>query len=137
MKDMDLRTQAVVDRRFEKVLGGATNLTVPEDSHITMTDYKPNQVTFQSHNIQDGIAVFSEIYYPDGWKVLVDGNPAEISRANYVLRCMKVPAGDHTIIMTFDPDSLKVTEAIAYGAMMLLLISVILLVIQEKRKLRA
>lgn len=137
IQDLDLKTQAVVDKSFEKVLGGVTSQTVQEDASITMTDYKPNQVTFLTHNAQDGIAVFSEIYYPDGWKVTVDGKPAEIARANYVLRCMRVPSGDHTIIMTFDPDSLKVTEAIAYGAMVLLLASIIILVIREKKKLRA
>lgn len=80
------------------------------------------------------MAVFSEIYYPDGWQVTIDGQPAELARANYVLRILYVPAGKHTIEMRFDPQSLHVTEGIAYGAFILLLIGVIAVVWMERRK---
>ena len=81
------------------------------------------------------MVVFSEIYYQPGWQVTIDDQPADIARANYILRAMNVPAGTHTIEMRFDPQSLHVTEGIAYGALILLLIGVIAVIwIYYKKK---
>ena len=108
---------AVVDARFKDVLKGATESYKDSLSSIRLTSYAPNRLTYETNNAQDGIAVFSEIYYPDGWHVTIDGQPAELARADYILRTMYVPAGQHTIEMRFDPTSLHVTEGIAYGAL--------------------
>ena len=125
---------AVVDARFKDVLKGATESYKDSLSSIRLTSYTPNRLTFETNNAQDGIAVFSEIYYPDGWHVTIDGQPAELARADYILRTMYVPAGQHTIEMRFDPTSLHVTEGIAYGALALLVIGIIVAVLIAKRK---
>ena len=125
---------AVVDARFKDVLKGATESYKDSLSSICLTSYAPNRLTYETNNAQDGIAVFSEIYYPDGWHVTIDGQPAELARADYILRTMYVPAGQHTIEMRFDPTSLHVTEGIAYGALALLVIGIIVAVRIAKRK---
>lgn len=125
---------AVVDARFKDVLKGATESYKDSLSSICLTSYAPNRLTYETNNAQDGIAVFSEIYYPDGWHVTIDGQPAELARADYILRTMYVPAGQHTIEMRFDPTSLHVTEGIAYGALALLVIGISVAVLIAKRK---
>lgn len=125
---------AVVDARFKDVLKGTTESYKDSLSSIRLTSYAPNRLTYETNNAQNGIAVFSEIYYPDGWHVTIDGQPAELARADYILRTMYVPAGQHTIEMRFDPTSLHVTEGIAYGALALLVIGIIVAVLIAKRK---
>ena len=125
---------AVVDARFKDVLKGTMESYKDSLSSIRLTSYTPNRLTYETNNAQDGIAVFSEIYYPDGWHVTIDGQPAELARADYILRTMYVPAGQHTIEMRFDPTSLHVTEGIAYGALALLVIGIIVAVLIAKRK---
>lgn len=114
---------AVVGNQFKSTLNNASSFNVAEDASIELTAYEPNSLTYQTQNPSDGVAVFSEIYYPDGWQVTIDGQPVELARADYVLRTLYVPAGSHTIQMTFDPQSIHVTETIAYGALILLLLA--------------
>lgn len=123
---------AVVDARFKDTLKGATEGYKDSLSSIQLKSYEPNRLVYETNNAKDGVAVFSEIYYPDGWQVTIDGKPADIARANYILRTMYVPAGKHTIEMRFDPTSLHVTESIAYGALALLLIGIIAIVLKNR-----
>ena len=116
---------AVVGNQFKSTLNNATTFEVADDAFIELTQYEPNALTYETQNPSDGVAVFSEVYYPDGWQVTIDGQPVELARADYVLRTLYVPAGSHTIQMAFDPQSIHVTEAIAYGALILLLIATI------------
>lgn len=125
---------AVVDARFKDALRGATEGHKDSLSTIRLTSYAPNRLVYETDNAADGIAVFSEIYYPDGWQVSIDGEPATPARADYVLRALYVPAGKHTIEMRFDPKSLHVTEGIAYGALALLVLAVIAGVLVARKK---
>lgn len=125
---------AVVDARFKDILKGTTEGYKDSLSSITLKEYEPNRLVYETNNAKDGIAVFSEIYYPDGWQVTIDGKPADIARANYILRTMYVPAGKHTIEMRFDPTSLHITEGIAYGALALLLIGIIIVIVIARKK---
>ena len=70
---------------------------------ITLSEYQPNLLTYQSSNEGDGFAVFSEVYYEKGWKAFIDGSEATIHQVNYLLRGMEIPAGDHTIEFRFEP----------------------------------
>ena len=126
---------AVVDKQFGKALQDAGTLTVDSLASVTLTDYQPNALTYETENANDGVAVFSEIYYPQGWQVTIDGEPATLARADYVLRALYVPAGRHTIQMTFDPKSIRVTDTIAYCGYALLLLGVLALVWEERKKL--
>ncbi|MDR3366545.1 MAG: YfhO family protein [Prevotellaceae bacterium] len=104
LSEVDLQKTAVVDKRFERHLADYQNPPATETATITMTKYKPNAVTYTSRSDADRLAVFSEIYYVHGWKAYVDGEPAPHFRANWILRGMVVPAGEHTIEFKFYPD---------------------------------
>lgn len=121
--DMDLHHQAVADKQFEQALSGF-NVT-PQDtaSSIALVSYDSNILTYKSSSVKPELAVFSEVYYPKGWQITIDGKPAEMIRANYTLRALPIPAGDHTIIFKFEPQSIKITDAIAYVAMLMMLLT--------------
>ncbi len=89
---------------------------------INATDYSPNDITYQTNNNGEGLAVFSEIYYPDGWEITIDGEPATLLRVNYVLRAVMVPAGQHTIRMQFRPDAYFIGDKIILGSSILMLL---------------
>ena len=81
------------------------------------------------------MAVFSEIYYPD-WTATIDGQPVEIARADYILRALRIPAGQHEIVFTFDPVSIRRTEAAAYTALGLLVAGVAWMAVSAARRRR-
>lgn len=114
---------AVADAKFKPALGEAV-ATAPGDT-IFETTYAPNRLTYHSHSAKGGVAVFSEIYFPWGWDVSIDGKPAELGRVNYVLRALKIPAGDHTIEMQFKPQKVETTDSIAKIAIILIFVAVL------------
>ena len=99
---------AVADAKFRQQLGEA-RAKQPGDT-IYETSYAPNHLTYKSHSASGGLAVFSEIYFPWGWKVSVDGKPIEMGRVNYVLRALQLPAVDHEIDFKFAPDEVNKTQ---------------------------
>ncbi|MGX8696759.1 MAG: YfhO family protein, partial [Prevotella sp.] len=120
----DLRHEAVADKQFEKVLGQAA----PQDSTslVKLDSYEPNLLKYTAESPTGGVLVFSEIYYP-GWTATIDGKPAELGRVNYVLRALRIDSGKHQVVLTFDPQSVKTTESIAYTALGVLALLVVLL----------
>ncbi len=113
-------TSAVADAKFKDVLKTAKPKQ-PGDT-IFETTYAPNKLTYHAHSEQGGLAVFSEIYFPWGWRATIDGKEAKIGRVNYVLRAMQLPAGDHTIVMTYDPEEVHKTEGIAKTSVYVILL---------------
>ncbi|HEY9117833.1 MAG TPA: hypothetical protein VIN11_08405 [Roseivirga sp.] len=79
------------------------NLTPSVNGSINLVEYHPGYWKYQSSNEGEGFAVFSEIHYPKGFKVTIDGKEVDMLRANYILRALVVPAGDHTIEFSFEP----------------------------------
>lgn len=102
---------AVADRKFENILKKA--VTKSAGDTIYETSYAPNRLTYKARTTKENIAVFSEIYFPWGWKATVDGKDVPIGRVNYVLRAIRVPEGEHKITLTFDPESVKTTNSLA------------------------
>ena len=96
------------------------------------------KVEFPSLSQNEGLAIFSEIYYPYGWKAFIDGKQVPISRANWTLRSIIVPAGEHTIEIVFDNDAIRITGIITtiVSAILLLLLlcSVVYLLFIKKKK---
>ena len=124
---------AVVDKKFETLVKA-----VPSDSTATieLVSYEPNYLKYEVKSDKGGTVVISEIYYP-GWQSSIDGEEAPHGRANYILRAMNVPAGKHVVEFKFDPDSLHVTETIAFialGLLALMAIVVIFLKVKAYRK---
>jgi len=115
---VNLRNTAVVaksDFSFLKAGGNGT---------VKMASYSANEAKYEVESEKGGLVVFSEVYYP-GWTATIDGQPAEVGRANYVLRAMNIPAGKHEVVLTFDPQSVHTTEMIAYAALALLALLII------------
>lgn len=104
-------TTAVADNSFKQILGTPIHKT-PGDT-ISLSSYAPNKLTYKARSAKGGLAVFSEIYFPWGWSATIDGKTAPIGRVNYVLRAINIPAGNHDIVMTFDPQSMHVTNTTA------------------------
>ncbi len=121
----------VVDKRFESVVQASS--ASDSTCSITLTAYEPNDLKYEVNSSKGGTIVFSEIYYP-GWQAYIDGEKVEHGRANYILRAMNVPAGQHVVEFKFDPDTLHATETIAYIAFALLAIAAIVVIIIEIRK---
>ena len=87
---------------------------------IRLINHAPNYLKYQSTNKNEGFAVFSEIYYPKGWKTYIDGKETSHMRVNYILRGMPIPAGNHTIEFKFDPEVVKTGSSIALASSILL-----------------
>ena len=105
LRSLNPAEEAVADKRFADILGKST-AKVPGDT-IYETTYAPDRLTYRAHTSQGDIAVFSEVYFPWGWNCLIDGKEAEIGRVNYLLRAVRIPAGDHTVTMEFRPASVS------------------------------
>ena len=110
----------IVDERYDDNLININNLN--SSSIIKLDSYKPNHLTYTSNNIDEGIAVFSEIYYKDGWNVYINGIESNHFRANYVLRAMKIPAGNHIIEFKFEPSVFTNGERISLASSISLLL---------------
>ncbi len=125
--------EAIVDKRFESTL---KNFKPNFDSTATikLTKYSPNELMYQSKSNNEQIAVFSEIYYDKGWNVFIDNKPADYFRANYVLRAMLIPSGNHEINFKFEPKGYYVGEKIALISSILLLLIFIGVVFFEFKK---
>lgn len=124
LSTIDPSTTAVADKKFENVLKQPA-MKQPGDT-IYETTYAPNRLTYKVKTANDALAVFSEVYFPYGWNVTIDGKPAELGRVNYVLRAMNIPAGNHTIEMEFNPASIKSTVTIATVSIFLIYAMIIL-----------
>ena len=123
---LDLTKSAVADEKFREVL---TCVSQPnETDEIVLTEYQPNALTYLAKNANDRIAVFSEIYYPEGWHLYVDNQEVEIGRVNYVLRAAVIPAGEHTIQMTFLPSAMRWDKWCAAWAILLFILSLATLI---------
>lgn len=119
LSQVNLRNTAVVaksDFGFLKAGGTGT---------VRLTSYGSDEAKYEVESANGGLVVFSEVYYP-GWTATIDGQSAEIGRANYVLRALNVPAGKHEVVFAFHPESVSTTETIAYVALGVLILLIIL-----------
>ncbi|MCK5470549.1 MAG: YfhO family protein, partial [Cyclobacteriaceae bacterium] len=114
---VDLRTTAVIDQnKFETRQIRSDTL-----AQIKLIDYQPNKLVYESESVHNIMAVFSEIYYSKGWKAYIDGNEAEILRANYILRALELQEGKHNIEFRFEPRSFYIGNMIMWISSVVLL----------------
>ena len=83
-------------------------------------DYEPNHLTYTSKNTNAGVAVFSEMYYANGWNAYIDGKLVEHFKVNYVLRALKVPEGNHSIEFKFEPKVVQLGSQITLASTIVL-----------------
>ena len=128
---IDLRHEAVADNRFKENLKEAK--VQGRTSLVKLTSYSSNHLKYDVSSDTGGVIVFSEVFYP-GWTATVDGKPAELGRANYLLRALNVSPGKHKVELMFHPESVDTTETIAYIAYAVLILAVLLVVYIETKK---
>ncbi len=116
------KTEAIIDHRFESAMANNSFNKSDSSDSVVLETYKPNYLKYHSKATNSRLVVFSEIYYPKGWNAYIDGQLAEYMRANYVLRAMVVPAGEHTLEWRFEPTSFKVGNAVSHASSALLLL---------------
>jgi len=128
LNDFDASSIAVIDKRFQSSLG---EFSEDSSSNIKLDEYQPNYLRYSSVSTKNQIAVFSEVYYDKGWNSYIDGELVSHFRANYILRAMNIPKGNHTIEFRFEPEIFKIGERISLASSILLIISLIFVSLRE------
>ena len=113
--DEEIALTGSVDLRREAVLAeGPSVLPEPDaEDRIELLSYAPNELHYRYSAANGRLAVFSEIWYPDGWTATVDGEALELLRADWVFRAALLPAGTHEITMRFLPESYRSGAAVS------------------------
>lgn len=135
---IDPSVTAVSDEKFRPILGDSQPVVTPGDT-IYETYYAPNVLRYHARSARGGIAVFSEIYFPWGWQATVDGTVTPIGRVDYLLRAMRIPAGEHDIVMRFDPPSVHATVTAAYisiGIIYVAVVAAVVMIVVSRRRRR-
>jgi hypothetical protein len=126
------KEQVVIDKRFASFVEGK-NFAHDSTAMIRLTEYRPNYLKYQTGASSEQLAVFSEIYYADGWKAYVDGKETPHFRANYILRAMVLPEGAHTVEFRFHPTSFYAGNKVSLAGSVLLLLAVAGFFVREFR----
>ena len=122
LAETDPRETAVVSRDFEGMVG-ERGINYDDSASIRLVSYAPNKLVYETRASEEQLAVFSEVYYPKGWRVTVDGVPAEHFRADYILRAMFVPAGEHVVTFDFHPESYFMGQRVSMACSGVLLLA--------------
>jgi hypothetical protein len=130
---IDPATEAVINNEFADLIAGH-NPGRDSLSTIKLIDYRANRLSYSSSSSSAQLAVFSEIYYPEGWKATVNGENLDIIRANYVLRAAVIPPGDNEIVFSFEPDSYATGNMVSMGGSVLLIVLMLLALYLEIKK---
>lgn len=134
--NLDTKKIAVISKDDKAYFKGK-NLAKDSSAFLTLKSYQPNELSFESISKTPQLAVFSEIYYPYGWAVYLDGNKVDYIKANYLLRALYVPAGKHKIEMKFEPaviETGKLFSLISFGLFVLLSLAGVYLLFKVSRK---
>jgi hypothetical protein len=116
--------EAVVDERFSTLLEGFKP-AFDSAANISLAEYRANYLKYSSSAHTEQLAIFSEIYYDKGWQAYIDGQPVPHFRANYILRAMRVPSGNHTIEFRFHPKSYFLGEKVSFACSLLLVLMIL------------
>ena len=121
---VDLRHTAVIGSDFAEAREGFAKISAddPATDFIQMTYYAPNELRYHYNATTARTAVFSEVYYPEGWTATVDGAPLDLFRADWIFRAANLPAGDHEVVMRFEPKIYSVGESASRASSLVLFI---------------
>lgn len=115
----DLKTTAVVNQKYK---GDVQSFQFDSTASIKLQSCISNHLVYTSKSATPQVAVFSEIYYPKGWDAFIDGKKVPYFSANYLLRALSVPAGEHTIEFKFEPRSYSIGEKVSIASSILLIL---------------
>ncbi|MFC2152586.1 YfhO family protein [Bacteroidota bacterium] len=122
--------EVIIDVRFEDYVKGK-NFTKDTVSSVKLESYKPNQLIYSIKCQEEELVVFSEIYYQKGWNVFIDDQPSDYFRANYVLRAMVIPEGEHILEFKFEPKSYYIGNKVSMASSVILLLFLFLVLGRE------
>ena len=133
LKNLQTKDIAVLQNKYANRI---PEIARDSSSYIKLLSYHPEKLIYKSQNKSDGLAVFSENYYPHGWKASIDGKPAKILKADYSLRALFIPAGKHTIVFEFVPKIVQVGGKISFISYIIFLSALLsgIFYINKKRK---
>ncbi len=129
---INTKTSLVADKQFATHM--PKNITIDSAAYIQLTHYSPNRLSYESKAETEQLAVFSEIYYEEGWNAYIDGKASPYFRANYLLRGLRIPAGKHQIEFRFEPQSYRIGNTIAIISSALLILLLIAVGYFEQKK---
>jgi len=131
--NVNLKTTAVINQKYKTEI---PQIKFDSTATINLTTCLPNQLIYNSNAHSPQLAVFSEIYYPKGWNVYLDGKKSNYFSANYILRAMSIPSGAHTIEFRFEPTSYALGEKVSIASSIILIIVIIGFAISEGIRMR-
>lgn len=117
--DTDVKNVAIVNDEFRNLVGDFN--PTPAEGAIQLIDYKPNQLKYSFDSSKDELVVFSEIWTKKGWKMWIDGKESPLFRADYILRSAIIPAGQHEIVMRYEPSIWRIGNTIQLITSLLIL----------------
>ena len=121
-----------MEERYRAMLEGVTL----GSGEVELVKYKPNHLSYRYNSAEGGLCVFSEIFYDKGWKAYVDGWEAKYLRADYVLRAMVLPAGEHIVEWRYRAPKFALVESITLGFSIAILGGLLLYGVVEMAKCR-
>lgn len=130
--DTDVSNVAIVNNEFKDVVGDFK--ASPAEGTITLVDYKPNELKYSFDSSKDEIVVFSEIWTKKGWTMWIDGVERPLFRADYILRSAVIPAGQHEIVMRYEPKIWRIGKTLAFFSSFIVIMFGIGVVVYPLRK---
>lgn len=116
--------EALVDKSYSSMVS-KSSYPIAQGDTIRLVSYEPNELKYKYSAAAEKLVVFSEIYYPKGWKCFIDGKESSHFRADYILRAMIVPAGDHEIRFSFEPSSYITGNKVSLASSILLILAIV------------
>ena len=136
IENTDVRTTAIVNDEFKNLVGEYCNDAINHvpTGTIQLTSYKPNELIYSFNSSKDEFVVFSEIWTSKGWTMWIDGEESPLIRANYILRAAVIPAGNHQIMMRYEPKIWKVGNTIQFVSSLILILGLFAAIFVTYRK---
>ncbi len=130
MSDFNSKNTAIVDERYKEYTNGATPSNSSQNT-ISLASFHPDNMVYNSNSSVENFAVFSEIWYKGNvdWKAYIDEKETEFIRVNYLLRGMKIPAGEHKIEFKFYPKSHYIGSKISLISSSLIILTILGIII--------
>lgn len=132
IENTDVKTTAIVNDEFRNVIGDFNPSSV--SGTIKLDSYKPNELIYSFNSSKDELVVFSEIWTNKGWTLWIDGKESPLIRADYILRAAVIPAGNHEIMMRYEPKIWKVGNTIQFISSLILILGLIAAIVVTYRK---
>ena len=132
IENTNVKTTAIVNDEFKNVVGNF----MPSEAKgtIKLTSYKPNELIYSFSSSKDELVVFSEIWTSKGWIMWIDGEESPLIRADYILRAAVIPAGNHEIMMRYEPKIWKVGNTIQFVSSLILILGLFVAIFVTYKK---